>query len=135
VAEVFASEGEAGFRQRESVALQELAGRNRLVIATGGGAVLRLANRDLLRTAGFVAWLTARPETLWARLQADPATLERRPNLTGAGGVDEILTLLAVREPLYRSIADLVVDTDGPSPEQVAATIFKSWPGYRSSRS
>jgi shikimate kinase len=135
IAQLFADEGEAGFRDREAAALTDLCGRERLVIATGGGAVLRPVNRDLLKSAGFVAWLTAPPETIWARLRADSTTSQRRPNLTPTGGVDEVRALVAAREPLYRAVAHFTADTDGPSPESVAATIFKAWPGYSLSRS
>jgi shikimate kinase len=135
VATIFASEGESGFRNREAAALSELAARERIVIATGGGAVLRTANRHLLCKSGFVAWLTARPETIWARLDHDPVTAARRPNLTAAGGIDEVKHLLAAREPLYREIADFTADADAPSPVAVAAAILSSWHGWFSSRS
>jgi len=135
VAEIFADEGETAFRDRETVALRELCNREWLVIASGGGAVLSSTNRDLLRIAGFVVWLTASPETIWRRLQGDPTTARRRPNLTRAGGVDEVRTLLSAREPLYRAVADFATDTDDPSPESVVATILKAWLGSRSSRS
>ena len=135
IAQIFADEEEAGFRDREAAALAGLCGRERLVIATGGGAILRPANRDLLRGAGFVAWLTAPPETIWSRLRADSTTSQRRPNLTPTGGVDEVRALVAAREPLYGAVAHFTVDTDGPSPESVAATIFKAWAGSSSSRS
>jgi shikimate kinase len=135
VAEIFADEGEESFRAREAEALRELCGRRRIVLATGGGAVLRPTNRELLRTAGFTIWLKARPETIWARLQSDPTTAGRRPNLTPAGGVDEVRALVAARESLYRMIADFIVDADVPSPESVVATILKAWHGFRSSRS
>jgi shikimate kinase len=135
VADIFAEEGETGFRDREAAALGELCGRGRLVIATGGGAVLRAENRELLRSAGFTAWLSARPETIWSRLETDPITAHRRPNLTAAGGVEEVRKLLADREPLYQAVADFAVDADVASPESVAATILKAWPGSRSSRS
>src|SRR4051812_17648318 len=62
VADIFAAEGEAGFRDREAAALAELCRGERRVVATGGGAVLRPANRELLAASGFVAWLTAPPE-------------------------------------------------------------------------
>jgi shikimate kinase len=133
VAAIFAAEGEAGFRDREAAALRELCRRERLVLATGGGAVLRQANRDLLRGAGLVAWLTAGPETIWARLRGDPATAARRPNLTLAGGIDEVQNLLAAREPLYRELAHVAVDADAPSPEAVADAIFTAWSGSCSS--
>jgi shikimate kinase len=129
VAEIFASEGEAGFRQREAAALAELCRRPRLVLATGGGAVLRPANRELLRAAGFVVWLHASPEAAWKRLQGDPTTAARRPNLTALGGVEEVRALVAAREPLYRQTAHLAVDADAPSPEAVAAAILSAWTG------
>lgn len=134
VAAIFAGEGEAGFRDREAAALAELAGLTRHVIATGGGAILRPANRELLRAAGFVAWLTARPETIWQRLQADPTTAARRPNLTAAGGLAEVQALLAAREPLYRETAHSAFDTDQQSPEAVAAAILTAWNGGSTSR-
>jgi shikimate kinase len=135
VAAIFAAEGESGFRDREAAALVELCGRDRLVIATGGGAILREKNRELLRSAGFTVWLIARPETIWSRLETDPGTVNRRPNLTSAGGVEEVRKLLADREPHYQAVADFAVDADRPSPDSVAATILKAWAGYRSSRS
>jgi shikimate kinase len=131
IAEVFASEGEAGFRDRESAVLSQLCGRDRLVIATGGGAVLRPANRTLLRSAGFVAWLTASPAVLWDRLRADPASGRRRPNLTPAGGLDEVRTLLAARTPLYAALADFVCDTETLSPHAAADAILTAWRTWR----
>jgi shikimate kinase len=135
VAEVFAAEGEAGFREREAAALAELCARERCVIATGGGAVLREGNRRLLAARGFVAWLTASPETLWARLRSDPATAARRPNLTAAGGEEEVRQILAVREPLYRAVAHFAVDTGTLSPEAVASAILTAWNGGSTSPS
>lgn len=129
IAETFAAEGEAGFRQHEAAALRQLCERDTIVIATGGGAVLRPENRELLRAAGFIAWLTARPETIWERLHCDPLSAQRRPNLTTAGGIEEIRQLLAAREPLYGEIAHFCVDSNAPSPEAVAAAILKAWPG------
>jgi shikimate kinase len=129
IADIFATEGEAGFREREAIALRDLGSRERIVIATGGGAVLRSTNREHLRISGFNAWLTARPETIWARLQLDPTTRARRPNLTPAGGIEEVRALLSAREPLYRAIAHFTADADAPSPEAVAAAILTAWPG------
>src|SRR5437660_1666179 len=88
IAEIFVAEGEAGFRAPEAAALAELCAQTEWVIATGGGAVLRDENRHVLTASGFVVWLTASPEAVWERLQADPATAARRPNLTVAGGQD-----------------------------------------------
>src|SRR4051812_41592085 len=66
VSELFAVEGEPAFRDRESVVLAELSQREKAVVATGGGVVLRPANRALLAT-GFVVWLTASPDAIWQR--------------------------------------------------------------------
>jgi shikimate kinase len=135
VADIFTAEGETGFRDCEAAVLRELCARERCVIATGGGAVLRPSNRELLRASGFVAWLTASPETIWARLQSDPTTAARRPKLTAAGGVNEVQALVAAREPLYREVADFVADADAPSPEAVAAAILTAWRGGLTCRS
>ena len=122
VRRVFAEEGEAGFREHEAALLEALCRRERHVIATGGGVILRPTNRELLRASGWVVWLTADVRTLWQRLQGDPDTAERRPALT-VGGLAEIEELLRVREPLYREVADFVVETVGRSPEEVAGVI------------
>lgn len=134
VADIFAAEGEAGFRDRESAALAELCRLTDAVIATGGGAALRPANRELLRDAGFVVWLTVTPETAWERLQADPLTAARRPNLTPAGGLAEVRALIAAREPLYRETAHLAVPNDAVSPDEAAAAILSGWTGCSNCR-
>ena len=69
IKDIFATEGEPGFRDREAAALAELCARSGCVVATGGGAILREANRAVLRANGFVVWLTAAPETVWERLK------------------------------------------------------------------
>jgi shikimate kinase len=128
VKEIFAAEGETGFRDRESAVLAEVSELTRHVVATGGGVVLRPGNRNLLRT-GFTSWLTASPETIWERIQTDPTTAARRPNLTAAGGLEEVRALLAVREPLYREVADFVVDAGSLSPDAAADAILVAWNG------
>lgn len=126
IADIFKTEGEAGFRDRESSTLAELAGRENHVIATGGGVVLREANRERLQN-GFVVWLRATPEAAFARMQGDPTTAARRPNLTSAGGVEELRTLMATREPLYRDVADFTLDTANLSPEAATDAILTAW--------
>jgi shikimate kinase len=133
IADLFKAEGEAGFRDRESAALAELCGRPDHVVATGGGVVLRPANRDLLARSGFVAWLTVPPDVAFERMQADPTTAGRRPNLTALGGVAEVRELIAAREPLYRAVADFTCDTAGRSPADAAAAILTAWTNFRSS--
>jgi shikimate kinase len=122
IRDLFAAEGEAGFRAREAALLEELCRCQRHVIATGGGVILREENRRRLRAAGPVVWLVADPETIWQRLQADAATAQRRPPLT-VGGLAEVRELLQVREPLYRECACCSVETAGRSPAEVAAVI------------
>lgn len=134
IADIFAAEGEAGFRDREAAVLAELAALKQHVVATGGGAVLRPANRDLLRNSGFVAWLTASPEAAFARLQADPTTAARRPNLTPAGGLEEVRSILTAREPHYRACAHFTIDTGVLSPEAAADAILTAWNGGSTSR-
>lgn len=125
IREIFESEGETGFRDRESRVVAELALYSQLVVALGGGAVLREENRARLKASGKCAWLKASPELLWSRIQADPTTAERRPNLTAQGGPEEVARLLAERSPLYEECADLTVETDNRSPLAIATTIAR----------
>jgi shikimate kinase len=122
IAEIFAVDGEAVFRELEAYTVAGLSRERRMVVALGGGAVMREQNRDAIAAAGSVVWLTAGVDTILERLAADPTTASRRPDLT-TGGRAEIEALLAVRTPLYRECATLVVDTEGKTPAQVAAEI------------
>ncbi len=126
IKEIFAAEGEIGFRDKESAAFADLVELPPSVISTGGGIVLRVENRTALRAGGFSVWLKASVPTIAARLSGDPTTLERRPNLT-TGGIEEIKSLLHFREPLYRLCADLEIDTEGRSPEAIVETILTAW--------
>lgn len=128
IAEIFAGAGQTQFRDLESAVLADLLKRDRSILALGGGVVLRKENRQLLRSAvdagrGKIIWLEASPETLWERIQADPQTAARRPNLTASGGVEEVRRLLGERGPLYRECADLTIDTEGKSAVEVAEEI------------
>ncbi len=133
IARIFADDGEPAFRDRESTILAELAGWRDHVIATGGGIVLRPENRAILRT-GFVAWLQVSAGLAWERMQADPTTGDRRPNLTPAGGLLEVQTILTAREPLYREAAHAMFPAER-SPELLAADILHVWNGGTTSRS
>lgn len=128
IAEIFASVGEAAFRDLEQRVVQDLATRDRVVLAVGGGAVLREANRAALKAGGTLVWLTASRETIESRLSADATTAHRRPNLTPAGGAGEIDRILREREPIYRECADLVIDTDDETPAEIAAKILSQLP-------
>jgi shikimate kinase len=125
---IFTEGGEPAFRDWEELTLAELtAGRPAIVLATGGGAVLREANRRRLRNFGFVVWLTAQPSELARRLAADPLGLSERPALTLAGTLDEIVQVLDARTPLYQDLADAVIETSQKSPDEVADSILDLW--------
>jgi len=124
IARIFAEDDEPAFRDIEARVTAELCARDRLVLAAGGGAPLREDNRRAMRGAGKVVWLKATPETILARMSADATTAGRRPNLTDRGPLDEIIELLARREPIYRELADLEVDTEGKSPDALADEIL-----------
>ncbi len=126
IARIFAEDGEAAFREMEADAVAELSGRRERVIALGGGAVLREANRQAICGAGgSVVWLTASTDTILERLAADSATASRRPNLTTSGGREEVEALLAKRTPLYRQCATLVVDTERKTAVEAAEEILR----------
>ena len=104
---IFEIEGEAGFRKREETVIAELAGRSNIVLGTGGGAVLSAQNRELLRTQGTVVYLRGSPEQLYERTRHD----RNRPLLQTEDPLAKLRELYGQRDPLYREIADLVVDT------------------------
>lgn len=124
IAKIFEEDGEPAFRDLESKMVREWCGRDTVVIATGGGAPLREENRRVMKASGKVVWLTASPQTIHARMQGDATTAARRPALTAAGGLEEIVRLLAKREPIYRQTADFIIDTEGRSPEQLAEELL-----------
>ena len=107
VAVIFEIEGENGFRAREAKTLAELVRRADIVLATGGGAVLSADNRKLLADNGVVVYLRASPSDLWGRTRHD----RNRPLLQTADPLARLRQLFDERDPLYRSSADIVVDT------------------------
>jgi len=125
IARIFADDGEPAFRDLEAAVIAELCRRQRLVLATGGGAPLREESRRAMRQSGSVVWLVARPETILKRMSADQTTAGRRPNLTDRNPLEEIIHLLERREAIYRESAHLVVDTEGKSPERLVGEILQ----------
>lgn len=116
---IFDMEGEAGFRERESNVLKELATEAGLVVATGGGIVMRPENGDVMKNAGYVCYLTASVDHLVERTARD----KKRPLLQVENPRQKIIDLLAIRDPIYRAIADFIVNTDRRSPKSVAQEI------------
>lgn len=122
VPDLFARDGEAAFREAEARVLQRAcASAAPVVVSVAGGAVLRAENRVLLRTSGRVIWLRAHVETL-ARRVGDGAG---RPLLNGDPAA-ALRNLDAIRRPLYTELADVVVDVDELSPDEVAARIVRA---------
>lgn len=123
VTEIFAAEGESGFRSREVEAVADAVAAPRpAVIACGGGAVLDARSRQRLAEGGFVVWLTAPVGVLAARVADD----ESRPLLAGGDPAAELARLADLREPAYRSVADVVIDTGGRSPDEVAEVVIEA---------
>lgn len=108
---IFEIEGETGFRQREEKMIDALSIKHDIVLATGGGAVLSSANRELLNRRGCVIYLRAAPEDLWRRTRRD----RNRPLLQTPNPLATLKKLHAQRDPLYSGIAHLVVDTGAQS--------------------
>lgn len=126
IKEIFATDGEPEFRCLERGLLSELLTQSEnLVLAAGGGAILNEATRRDLRIAGPVIWLQASADSIEKRLATDPTTGQRRPNLTAAGGRAEIDRLLAIREPLYRDCATLILDSDRLNPTELAEAAYR----------
>jgi shikimate kinase len=124
IAAIFADEGEQTFRDLESAVLVDLSKRERTVVACGGGVVMRETNRAVIKPLPYVVWLRAAPEILYERIARDHSTNARRPNLTARGGLDEVIALVAQREPWYRECAKLTVDTDRDAPQEIADVII-----------
>ena len=121
ISELFAQKGDAYFREIETETVKMLAQKDRLVLSTGGGVVLRAENISLLKDNGIVVYLRAKKQTLVERLQGD----NTRPLLQKEGSLDdEIERLLQEREELYEDSADVVLDVDGKTPEEITKEIL-----------
>lgn len=120
ITEIFRLYGEPYFRDIESAVLRRLAERDRVVISTGGGAVLRQENMDYLRKKGIIVCLTASPETILRRTSNDNS----RPLLQVEDPLKKIKELLEFRRPYYER-SDIMIDTEGKSPLEVAEEIIE----------
>lgn len=117
---IFDIEGEAGFRSREMQVIAELCALDNTVIATGGGAVLAAENRRAMTARGSVVYLHAHPAQLWQRVRHD----RNRPLLATPDPEKKLEELYAQRDPLYREVADLVVDTGKQSVQALAKELL-----------
>lgn len=121
---IFELEGEAGFRKRESATIEELAQLQDIVLATGGGAILAKQNRDILSQRGTVIYLRAHPEELFHRTRGD----KNRPLLQTDDPRAKLERLFAERDPLYKEIADIVIET-GDQPVNTIVTQLENMLG------
>lgn len=115
----FEAEGEVAFRDVEQEVIADLMQRGPMVLATGGGAVLREANRRALRSGSTVVYLRASPEELFRRLRHDTT----RPLLQVADPLKKLRELYRDRDPLYRETAHFVIDTGRPSVSMLVSMI------------
>ncbi|HEY7888057.1 MAG TPA: shikimate kinase [Steroidobacteraceae bacterium] len=118
---IFEKEGESGFREREREAIEALVALKGIVLATGGGAILLAENRHLLAERGCVVYLETSVEQQTERVQHGRS----RPLLSNVDPSIRLKELMAVRDPLYRSIADITVSTDGRRVKSVAEDIVR----------
>ena len=119
ISRIFEIEGDAGFRKREAQVLAALAQEDGLVIATGGGVVLDAQNRATLTKSGIVVYLSVSPELLWDRLRQD----KKRPLLQVADPRNQLQKHHAQRDPLYRQVADIVIERGGGNIHHLAKLI------------
>lgn len=119
---IFEKEGESGFRRREAQVIEELSARCGVVLATGGGSVVSADNRKHLASRGFVVYL----RTSLRQQEARTRRCDNRPLLHGMDRRDVLSRLFAERDPLYREIADLVVDTDRYGTRQLVQLIIQA---------
>ena len=117
---IFDIEGEAGFRVREVQAIAELCALDGVVLATGGGAVLAEENRRQLTARATVVYLHAPPGYLWQRVRHD----RNRPLLATADPRRKLEELYVARDPLYREVADIVIDTGNQSVQTLARDLL-----------
>ena len=118
---IFEKEGEDGFRKREAKVIDELSAMESVVLATGCGAVVDLQNRSRLGARGFVVYLYTTVDQQLARTQKG----RERPMLANGDSREILEDLMAVRDPMYREIADLTVETDGRKVKAVANEILE----------
>ena len=123
IPDIVAAHGWDYFRDVETAVCRDLAGRDNLVVDTGGGAILRQQNVDLFKRNGRLIWLTASVDTIAVRIGGDT----QRPSLTGTKSpIEEIRDVLNERVPKYQAAADLTIATDGRSIEELTTTILKA---------
>ncbi len=126
IARIFDIEGETGFRDRESKALKTLLSQHNRVVATGGGSVLRLENRALLRSKGYIIFLDTSVNQQLQRLRRD----KKRPLLQTENPRERLENLFDARRPIYLDLADLAIKTDRKLARKLASDIISRLPEH-----
>lgn len=130
ISQIFAEQGETAFRALETEAISKIVETGNQVVSLGGGAPIFEANRELMAESGKVVFLSAPAELLWKRIAGDDGTESRRPDLTDQGGMAEVKSVLATRQPVYEACADCMIKVGDLSPQEISDRIVK-W--FRSS--
>lgn len=125
IKKMVASDGWEKFREKETEAIASLRNMNICVVATGGGAILSAANRDLLKKMGILIYLKTPLPDIVERLERDGEREQTRPQFTSGDLAAETEAILAKRVPLYESIADYTVETDGKSVVRISDDIYQ----------
>ncbi|MFX1513001.1 MAG: shikimate kinase [Promethearchaeota archaeon] len=121
IAQIFKEDGEATFRELETTIIKEIAERDNVIISCGGGIVLNNENTITLKKKAIIVLLTASPEVIWERI----SKTNERPLLDIPNKLERIQMLLDFRDPLYQSAADLVIDTDLLTVDEVTNIIIE----------
>ena len=124
---IFEKEGEDGFRKREQSIIDELTQKNNIVLATGGGVIMSETNRGYLKSRGTVIYLHSDVQNLIARTRHD----KKRPLLQTANPAATLKELMEKREPLYRSTADIIINTGNKSIHSVVKLILERLNAYQ----
>lgn len=122
ISEIFAKDGETYFRKLETETLQAVLTKDKQIISTGGGIILKAENRQLLQNHSYLICLRASPEVIYQRTKED----KNRPLLMGVDPKKQIEALLSKRQAAYR-IADLTIDTDHLEPEMICQKILRHY--------
>lgn len=126
LAELFGTDGEAAFRERETEVINRLAAGDTAVVATGGGAISNRLNVEAMRSTGTVIWLVASPFNLLQRIGDDPD----RPLLACGDRLGMIRRLLEQREEAYAEAAHAIVDTEGRTVQECTAQVVAVWKSF-----
>lgn len=121
IPDIFATRGEAAFREMETELLREIGRGANTVISCGGGVAMRPENVELMKKSGKIVLLTAKPETVLARVKND----ESRPLLKGRKTTEGISELMEQRRPAYEAASDFSVPVDGRSAAEIAEEILR----------